>query len=142
MRKFVALGQAALNRGFGPVPSPLIRNLHRFPLSSVNAPGGLGITKEARIMATDTVIGNARNIGGTLEEGLGKATDNASLQRSGIADQIGGQVQKTFGVAKDAAVPLANQAKQFARERPWATAALLGTIGLALINTLRGKTVK
>ena len=32
-----------------------------------------------------------------------------------------------------------DKAKTFARDRPWATAALVGVLGLAVINTLRGK---
>jgi uncharacterized protein YjbJ (UPF0337 family) len=93
-------------------------------------------------MDTDKVIGEARILGGKAEEGLGKATGDTTLQGNGVVDQVAGQVQKTIGAAKEAAGPLADQAKRFARERPWATAALLGTIGLALINTLRGKTIR
>lgn len=32
-----------------------------------------------------------------------------------------------------------NKATQFAKQRPWATATLAGVVGLALMNTLRGK---
>lgn len=31
------------------------------------------------------------------------------------------------------------KATQFAKDRPWATAALAGVVGVALLNTLRGK---
>lgn len=93
-------------------------------------------------METDTVIGEGRKVGGKVEESVGKATGDASLQGDGIVDQLGGQLQKTLGSAKDTVGPLADQARRFARERPWTTAALLGTIGLALINTLRGKSGK
>ncbi len=41
--------------------------------------------------------------------------------------------------AKDAIGPLAEKAKAFAKERPYATATLAGVIGLALLNTLRGR---
>jgi ElaB/YqjD/DUF883 family membrane-anchored ribosome-binding protein len=34
---------------------------------------------------------------------------------------------------------MANKATTFAKERPWATAALAGVVGVALLNTLRGK---
>jgi ElaB/YqjD/DUF883 family membrane-anchored ribosome-binding protein len=34
---------------------------------------------------------------------------------------------------------MANKATKFAKERPWATAALAGVVGMALLNTLRGK---
>lgn len=32
-----------------------------------------------------------------------------------------------------------NKATEFAKQRPWASAALAGVIGVALLNTLRGK---
>ena len=31
------------------------------------------------------------------------------------------------------------KATEFAKQRPWATAALAGVVGMALLNTLRGK---
>ena len=93
-------------------------------------------------MSTDTVAGEGRDLAGKIEEGIGNATGDTELQATGIADQLGGKLQKTFGETKDKVGPLVDQAKQFAKDRPWATAALLGTIGLALINTLRGKSVR
>jgi hypothetical protein len=35
--------------------------------------------------------------------------------------------------------PLVDKAKAFAKSRPFASAALVGVLGIALINTLRGK---
>ena len=60
-------------------------------------------------------------------------------------DAAGANTQHTdeppsaVATAIDAAGPLAEKAAAFARRRPYATAALIGTIGLALFNTLRGK---
>jgi ElaB/YqjD/DUF883 family membrane-anchored ribosome-binding protein len=34
---------------------------------------------------------------------------------------------------------IAGKATQFAKDRPWATAALAGVVGMALLNTVRGK---
>lgn len=34
---------------------------------------------------------------------------------------------------------IVTKAKQFAKERPWATATLAGVVGVALLNTLRGR---
>jgi ElaB/YqjD/DUF883 family membrane-anchored ribosome-binding protein len=42
--------------------------------------------------------------------------------------------QAAAGVA-----PLAAKAKQFARDRPYTAAAFAGVVGLALLNTLRGR---
>jgi len=34
---------------------------------------------------------------------------------------------------------IVNKATEFAKKRPWATATLAGVVGVALLNTLRGK---
>ena len=51
-------------------------------------------------------------------------------------------VQGGVAAAQDAVGPLVEKARTFARARPYATAALVGTIALAVFNSLRGKTVK
>ena len=60
-----------------------------------------------------------------------------------VVDQVTGGAKKVVGAAQDAIAagpgPILDQARSFAREKPWATAALVGTLGLALYNTLRGK---
>lgn len=56
-------------------------------------------------------------------------------QQPGVA----ANVQKQVGAAKDAIGPLTDKAKGFAKARPFATAAALGVVGLAVLNTLRGK---
>lgn len=58
------------------------------------------------------------------------------------ATQASDAVQSGVAAEQDAVGPLVEKAKTFARERPYATAALVGTIGLALFNSLRGKSVK
>jgi hypothetical protein len=47
--------------------------------------------------------------------------------------------QQGVTAARDAIAPLATKATTFARERPYATAALVGTIALAVFNSLRGR---
>lgn len=94
-------------------------------------------------MNTDTLGGSATEIGGKLKEGLGNATGDASLKNEGVADQISGTVQKTFGEAKDVVEdnvrPLIDYVRQFSRERPYTAATVAGVLGIALISTLRGK---
>ena len=93
-------------------------------------------------MNATTFEGEGQDIVGNIKEGVGKATGDKSLQGEGAADQIAGNVKQVTGTAKDAlgnVGPLADKARGFAKERPFATAALLGVVGLALINTLRGK---
>ncbi|MFA6116502.1 MAG: CsbD family protein [Sphingomonas sp.] len=94
-------------------------------------------------MNEDTLEGEGRNLAGQVKEAVGKATGDQATQNQGVADQISGNLQQSYGAAKDAVTqgigPLADKAKAFAKERPWATAALVGTLALAVINTLRGK---
>ena len=79
-------------------------------------------------MNSDTLQGQATNVGGQIKEVAGKAIGDEQLAGSGIADQWSGTVQNAVGKARD-----------FARERPFAAAALAGVVGLAVLNTLRGK---
>ncbi|MDR6786692.1 uncharacterized protein YjbJ (UPF0337 family) [Sphingomonas sp. BE138] len=90
-------------------------------------------------MNSDTLTGTTNDLGGKLKEGLGKAFNDDQLRAEGTADRVDGTVQKTYGEAKDAVAPFLDQARRFVNERPWAAAAVGGVVGLALLNTLRGK---
>ncbi|MEG3162507.1 CsbD family protein [Sphingomonas sp. LB2R24] len=94
-------------------------------------------------MNTDTLNGTAANVGGKLKETLGGAIGDKSLRSEGAEDQLGGTIQKTVGQAKDAVEdnirPLLDYVRQFSKERPFTAAALAGVLGIAVINTLRGK---
>lgn len=94
-------------------------------------------------MNTDTLTGTATDLGGKLKEGIGAATGDKTLQSEGKVDQFGGKVQQSYGEAKDVVEetirPVIDYVRQFVRERPFASAALGGVLGIALINTLRGK---
>lgn len=94
-------------------------------------------------MNQDTLEGEGRDIVGKLKETAGDVTGDRSLQGEGLIDQLSGKTQKVIGAARDAlatdGAPLLDKARQFARERPFASAALVGVVGLAILNTLRGK---
>ena len=94
-------------------------------------------------MNTDQLNGTGRDIAGQAKDVAGQVTNNDSLRQEGIVDQISGQAQKAVGTAKDAFSgglgPLKDQAKEFARKRPFAAAALAGVVGVAILNTLRGR---
>ncbi len=79
-------------------------------------------------MNSDTLEGQATNVGGQIKEVAGKAIGDEQLAGEGIADQWTGIAQNAFGKARD-----------FARERPLASALVAGVVGVALLNTLRGK---
>lgn len=94
-------------------------------------------------MNEDMLAGEGRDIVGKVKETAGDVTGDRLLQGEGLADQVSGKVQKVIGAAKDAIAadgePLLDKARRFTHERPFASAALAGVIGLALLNTLRGK---
>lgn len=83
-------------------------------------------------MNTDTIAGSATDFHGKVKEGIGSALGDTAMREEGKADQASGQARKAFGDAKDAV-------RRFVNERPFAAAALGGVVGIALLNTLRGK---
>ena len=51
----------------------------------------------------DRVEGAAKNVGGKIKEGVGKATGDEKLRREGQVDQVKGKAQNTVGGVKDTA---------------------------------------
>ena len=49
----------------------------------------------------DRVEGAAKNLGGKVKEGVGKAVGDEKLRRDGQADQIKGRVENAVGGLKD-----------------------------------------
>ena len=94
-------------------------------------------------MNQDQIEGVATDLTGKVKESVGNATGDTQTQGAGVADQLSGKVQKTIGDTKEAvaknAAPLADKARKFANDRPWTAAALVGVVGVAILNTLRGK---
>ena len=54
-------------------------------------------------MDENRITGTARNLGGKVEEGLGRVTGDAKTQVRGIADQAAGAAQDLYGQARDTA---------------------------------------
>lgn len=46
--------------------------------------------------------GSAKELGGKLKEGVGKAVGNERMEAEGAADQAEGKTQKNYGKVKDA----------------------------------------
>lgn len=94
-------------------------------------------------MNEDKIAGVGNDLVGTAKENVGEATGDRSLQAGGILDQVKGAIQRTIGGVtgdnRPGASPTIDKAKQFAKDRPWATAALVGVVGMAVLNTLRGR---
>ena len=53
-------------------------------------------------MDKDRVEGAAKNMGGKIKEGVGKATGDEKLRREGQVDQVKGRAENAVGGAKDA----------------------------------------
>jgi uncharacterized protein YjbJ (UPF0337 family) len=48
-------------------------------------------------MNQDRLVGTAKNLGGKVEEGIGKATGDASTEASGKMKQVEGDLQDLYG---------------------------------------------
>jgi len=93
-------------------------------------------------MNTDTLSGEGRDLVGKVKETAGDVVGDSALQAEGLGDQIAGKAQKAVGAVKDAVAnsgPVVEQAKGFVKARPFAFAALAGVVGMAVLNTLRGR---
>ena len=91
-------------------------------------------------MNEDRLTGNAKNLGGQVEEGFGRATGDVKTQLQGKARQMEGTLQDVYGQAKETAANAADairegasEADDFLRaaieERPYTAAAVDLTIG-------------
>jgi len=94
-------------------------------------------------MNEDQLRGEGRDITGKVKETVGDVTGDPALQSEGLVDQISGKLQKVVGAARNAVdgeqPAIIGKARTFMRDRPFAAAALAGVVGLAILNTLRGK---
>ena len=93
-------------------------------------------------MNQDTATGTVNDVAGRVKETAGAATGDRSLQASGIVDQLKGAIQKTLGGEGGTAGgtnATVDKARAFAKARPFATSALVGVLGLAVLGSLRGK---
>jgi uncharacterized protein YjbJ (UPF0337 family) len=50
----------------------------------------------------DRIEGSAKQMGGSIKEGIGKLTGDEKLKAEGRADKVEGKVQNTVGGVKDA----------------------------------------
>jgi uncharacterized protein YjbJ (UPF0337 family) len=58
--------------------------------------------RRTTLMNEDRVIGNAKNVGGRVEEGLGRATGDVKSQLQGVKSQLQGKAKQVEGAAQDA----------------------------------------
>lgn len=101
-------------------------------------------------MNTDTLAGDAQDLGGSAKQAAGDVLGDDRLKSEGVMDQLCGKARAIYGNAKDAAgpavdkardaaAPAVDKAKSVAKSKPWATALAAGVVGLAIIGSLRGR---
>jgi uncharacterized protein YjbJ (UPF0337 family) len=77
--------------------------------------------------------GTARNLGGKVQEGFGRATGDARTQAEGMAKQVRGTAQDLYGQAADTARQTATTMDAWLREtietQPYTTAIVALGIG-------------
>jgi uncharacterized protein YjbJ (UPF0337 family) len=94
-------------------------------------------------MSDDRIAGTAKDLGGKVEEGIGRATGDMRSQLEGKAKQVEGAVQDLYGQVKDTAADAvqavregASEAEDFIRttieQRPYTTAAVALGIGFLI----------
>ena len=90
-------------------------------------------------MNEDRLTGNAKNLGGQVEEGFGRATGDVKTQLQGKTKQMEGALQDVYGQAKETAVNAAEAIREGAsdddflratiEQRPYTAAAVALAIG-------------
>ena len=94
-------------------------------------------------MNEDRLAGTAKNLGGQMESGFGRATGDVRTQAQGAAKQAEGTLQDIYGQAKDAAVNTAQAVRETAsnaddlvrttiEQRPYTAAAIALGVGFLI----------
>ena len=87
-------------------------------------------------MDKDRLYGTARNLGGKVEEGVGRATGNVKTQILGKLDQAAGAAQDLYGqtaeAARDTATNLDKWLRTTIETQPYTTAIVALGIGWLL----------
>ena len=100
-------------------------------------------------MDEHTIKGSAKEIGGKVEETVGRATGSAKMEARGVLHQAEGKAEKTFGEARDtvssaasAAGEQASRAAHFGRstiaEYPVTSVVVTFTLGLFVGGMMLG----
>jgi uncharacterized protein YjbJ (UPF0337 family) len=78
------------------------------------------------VMSEDRFAGTARNMGGKVQEGVGKLTGDTVTELKGKVNEAVGAAQETYGKAADAVKDTANEAADYiatlVKERPYTVA--------------------
>ena len=88
-------------------------------------------------MDEDRVTGTANDLGGKVEEGLGRMTGNAQTQFRGQARQAAGAAEDLYGQAKDAATSFTDIVQRTIEQQPYTAVAIAVAVGWLLGRTHR-----
>jgi uncharacterized protein YjbJ (UPF0337 family) len=92
-------------------------------------------------MDENRLEGTARNLGGKVQEGVGRVTGDAKTQAEGIANEVRGKAQDLYGQAADTARETATSLDSWLREtietQPYTTALVALGIGWLIGRTHR-----
>jgi uncharacterized protein YjbJ (UPF0337 family) len=91
-------------------------------------------------MDENRIGGAARNMGGKVQEAVGKVAGNTNLEVRGQANQVAGSAEEIYGQAKDAAADVAESVQKGAKvaddlfrriieERPYTAAVAALAVG-------------
>ena len=83
-------------------------------------------------MDEDRVTGTAKNVGGKIEEGLGRITGNAQTQLKGQARQVAGAAEDLYGRAKDTASSFTDLVQRTIEQQPYTAVAIAVAVGWLL----------
>lgn len=87
-------------------------------------------------MDENRLEGTARDLGGKVQEGVGRATGNVGTQAEGMANQVAGAAQDVYGQAADAtrtgAVKLDRWLRSAIETQPYTSALVAMGIGWLL----------
>jgi uncharacterized protein YjbJ (UPF0337 family) len=99
-------------------------------------------------MNQDQIVGSAKNLGGKVQEGLGRAAADTKTQAEGVMNQASGAARELYGQAKESASDAAQVVRQGAvdaedylrhaiEKRPYTTA--LVALGIGWLIGRRGR---
>ena len=88
-------------------------------------------------MDENRVTGTAKNVGGKVEEGLGRIAGDAKTQLEGKARQVAGAAEDLYGQAKDTASSATDLVRKTIEEQPYKAVAIALAIGWLLGRTHR-----
>ena len=92
-------------------------------------------------MNEDRIAGTARNVGGKVEEGVGRVTGDIKEQVQGKLDRAAGAAQDLYGqtadVARDTAVTFEKWLRSSIETKPYAAVAVALCIGWLIGRTHR-----